>query len=148
MIPNWRETFASQIPALYRVRQIHKPQVLWKWSEKVAFFCLLQAGERNFLFSYSRNLGFVDLPIPVEHNVGLSKATFTCVNNMLLGSGTVSQSFGLHWDERRYHSTKHYIIQSDETGKLCPLVLQLFSYNNHWIFLSFIVHQTQALAHQ
>ena len=26
---------------------------------------LLQAGERNFLSSYSRNLGFVDLPIPV-----------------------------------------------------------------------------------
>ena len=30
------------------------------------FFCLLQAGERNFLSSYSQNLGFVDLPIPVE----------------------------------------------------------------------------------
>ena len=29
------------------------------------FFCLLQAGERNFLSSYSRNLGFVDVPIPV-----------------------------------------------------------------------------------
>ena len=49
----------------YRDRQIHKPQVLRKWGEKVAFFCLLQAGERKFLFSYPRNLGFVDLPIPV-----------------------------------------------------------------------------------
>ena len=28
----------------------------------------MQAGERNFLSSYSRNLGFVDLPIPVFYN--------------------------------------------------------------------------------
>ena len=37
-----------------------------KKSEKIAFFCLQQAEERNFLSSYSRNLGFVDLPIPVH----------------------------------------------------------------------------------
>ena len=59
-----RLSFQFQI--LYRDRQIHKPQVLWKWGEKVAFFCLLQAGERNFLYSYSWNLGFVDLPILVH----------------------------------------------------------------------------------
>ena len=53
-------------PSRYRDRQIHKPQVWRKWGEKVAFFCLLQAGERNFLSSYSPNLGFVDLPITVH----------------------------------------------------------------------------------
>ena len=37
-----------------------------KLVEKFAFFCLLQAGEHNFLSSYSQNLAFVDLPIPVE----------------------------------------------------------------------------------
>ena len=58
-----RLSFQFQI--LYRDRQIHKPQVLWKWGETVALFCLLQAGECNFLSSYSGNLGYVDLPIPV-----------------------------------------------------------------------------------
>ena len=33
------------------------------------FFSLLQAGECNFLSSYSRNLGPVDLPIPVHLSV-------------------------------------------------------------------------------
>ena len=45
--------------------------------EKVAFFCLLQAGERNFLSSYSRNLGFVDLPSPVL-NVSAGNQSTTC----------------------------------------------------------------------
>ena len=39
---------------------------LCEYGVKNAFFCLLQAGEHNFLSSYSRNLGFVDLPIPVD----------------------------------------------------------------------------------
>ena len=29
----------------------------------------MQVGERKFLYSYSRNLGFVDLPIPVHQLV-------------------------------------------------------------------------------
>ena len=52
---------------IYRDRQIHKSQVPRKLGEKIAFFCLLQAGDRKFLSSYSPNLGFVDLPIPVHH---------------------------------------------------------------------------------
>ena len=45
------------------------------------FFCLLQAGDRKFLSSYSRNLGFVDLPIPVvvhkrTHHLDLKSNTF------------------------------------------------------------------------
>ena len=38
----------------YRDRQINKPQVPRKWGEKVAFFCLLQAGNAN---SYPLILG-------------------------------------------------------------------------------------------
>ena len=49
----------------YRDRQIHKPQVPRKRGEKLALSCLQQAEERNFFTSFSRNLGFVDLPIPV-----------------------------------------------------------------------------------
>ena len=49
----------------YRDRQIHKPQVPRIRGEKVAFSCLQQAEERTFFTSFSRNLGFVYLPIPV-----------------------------------------------------------------------------------
>ena len=35
-----------------------------KW--KIAFFCLLQAEERNFFTSYSQNLGSILLPFPVK----------------------------------------------------------------------------------
>ena len=34
--------------------------------KKIAFYCLQQAEERNFFTSFSRNLGFVDLPISVD----------------------------------------------------------------------------------
>ena len=53
--------------AMYRERQKYTSQVLGIQGEKIAFFCLLQAGDRKFLSSYSPNLGFVDLPIPVHH---------------------------------------------------------------------------------
>ena len=32
---------------------------------KISVLCLQQAEERNFFISFSQNLGFVDLPIPV-----------------------------------------------------------------------------------
>ena len=51
---------------LYRDRQIHKPQVPRIRGLKVAFSCQQQAEERNFFTSFSQNLGFVDLPIPVD----------------------------------------------------------------------------------
>ena len=36
---------------------------------KIVFFCLLQAGGRNYSSSYSQNLGPVDLPIPVRSDL-------------------------------------------------------------------------------
>ena len=60
-VANFNLFSSSNMPHLqYRDRLIHKLQVLWKWGQNIAFFCLLQAGKRNFLSSYSRNLGFVD----------------------------------------------------------------------------------------
>ena len=61
----WQVSF-NGLGISYRDRQIHKPQVPRKWGEKIAFICLLQAWERKFLSSYSRNLGPVDMPIPVQ----------------------------------------------------------------------------------
>ena len=49
----------------YRDGLKYGSHVLWIWGEKFAFSCLQQARERNFFTSFSQNLGFVDLPIPV-----------------------------------------------------------------------------------
>ena len=47
--PSWRcRVSAFPCSSLhYRDRLIHRVQVMWKWGEKVVFFCLLHAGERS-----------------------------------------------------------------------------------------------------
>ena len=49
----------------YRGGLKYGPQVRWKWGEKVAFSCLLQAWEHNFFTSFSPNLGTILEPTPV-----------------------------------------------------------------------------------
>ena len=50
---------------VYRDRQKYASQALWIWGEKIAFSSLLQAEERNFFTSYSRNQWEVINPSPV-----------------------------------------------------------------------------------
>ena len=54
---------------IYWGQKYYFPPVACIWGEKIAFSCLQQAEERNFFTSFSQNLGFVDLPIPVYHDL-------------------------------------------------------------------------------
>ena len=59
-------------------------QIIFK-SQKFALSCLQQAEERNFFTSFSRNLGFVDLPIPVDPGTGrIPQSTVAVAPNLNL----------------------------------------------------------------
>ena len=57
---------------LYWRRKYYLPMVAWTWGGKIAFSSLLQAEQRNFFTSYSRNRREVIFPAPVYYHISSS----------------------------------------------------------------------------